>query len=163
MPLTIEQTSIVPAAPEEVWERVTSPEGINHELAPFVRMTVPGPMKRRTVAELKPGDRLGRSWLLFLGFLPFDFDDIRIAELEHGRRFREASTMLSIERWEHERVLRPTSSGTEVADRVTFQLKKPLAYLPFVERALAGALSKLFAHRHRRLAKWFARPRQPGH
>ena len=28
-------------APDAVWARVTSPEGVNHELRPLLRMTVP--------------------------------------------------------------------------------------------------------------------------
>jgi hypothetical protein len=33
---------------------------------------------------VKPPDRLGRSWLLLFGFIPFDYDDLGLAELGPG-------------------------------------------------------------------------------
>ena len=38
---TFREVSEVPAPVEKVWQRVTSPEGINHELGPFLKMTMP--------------------------------------------------------------------------------------------------------------------------
>jgi hypothetical protein len=39
MPVTLQTKSIIAASPEEVWSRVTHPDGINYELAPVMRMT----------------------------------------------------------------------------------------------------------------------------
>jgi hypothetical protein len=41
MPVTLEKKSIVSAKLDEVWKRVVRPDGINYELAPLMRMTVP--------------------------------------------------------------------------------------------------------------------------
>jgi len=82
------------AAPEAVWERVTSPEGINFEIAPLLRMTVPGGLEALDLDRVEPG-RLGRSWILLFGVLPVDYDDLRLERIEPGRGFLERSTMLS--------------------------------------------------------------------
>jgi ligand-binding SRPBCC domain-containing protein len=154
--VTIEQRSVVPAPIEDVWQRVTSLEGINAELAPFVRMTLPLSMKVRPISAVRSGDRLGRSWLLLFGLLPFDFDDIGVHEIEHGRRFHEKSRMASMRSWEHERTLRECQDGTEVHDRITLELKYPFSAIPFLRRLVTAAVRYLFVHRHRRLALWAA-------
>ena len=38
---TVEVSSRLAATPEQVWARITTPEGINHELMPIMRMTIP--------------------------------------------------------------------------------------------------------------------------
>ena len=65
-------------------------------------------------------------------------DHLTIVELDPGRRFLERSTMLSIRRWEHERTLVERDGGCEVTDRVTFQMRPPLGWLPGAH-ALIGA------------------------
>jgi hypothetical protein len=156
--ITFEVSSAVSGAAEEVWARCTSPEGINHELMPIMRMTIPGPMRGRTIADVEPGTKLGRSWLLLLGFLPFDYDDIGIAELGPGCRFLERSTMLSMRRWQHERTVTPDADGRkacEVKDRITFELRRPLASVPYLGPLLRSMLMRVFHHRHARLVGWF--------
>jgi hypothetical protein len=63
------------------------------------------------------GTPIGRSWLLLFGIIPFDYDKITIAERDHGRRFLEKSTMMSMARWEHERCLEERDRGCLVKDR----------------------------------------------
>jgi ligand-binding SRPBCC domain-containing protein len=150
------QMSKVNAQCDEVWERTVTPQGINYELFPFMRMTVPKPLKGKKIHELPLGTTIGRSWFLLFGLMPFDYDDISIAELDHGRRFREKSSMLSIENWEHERTLVQESDGCQVQDRIRFSLRKPFSYIPGLESNIAKMLHSLFEHRHRRLDKWFS-------
>ena len=57
------------ADPEAVWERMMSAEGINDEMAPFFRMTVPRGLDGLDLDRVEPG-RLGRSWILLFG-IPF--------------------------------------------------------------------------------------------
>jgi ligand-binding SRPBCC domain-containing protein len=154
----LERRSVIPAPAHEVWIRITSPEGINDELMPVMRMTVPRSLRGQTIDRIPLGRRLGRSVFLLFGILPFDVDNLVIAELDPGRRFRETSTMLSMRRWEHERTVTPRGSETEVHDRVVFQPRLPVAAVPGAARLLAAGLGRLFAHRHRRLARHFARP-----
>jgi ligand-binding SRPBCC domain-containing protein len=121
-----------------------------------MRMTTPATLRGKTVDDVEVGQRLGRSWLLLFGVLPFDYDDLALAELEPGRRFLERSTMLSMRRWEHERAVEPRGDGAcEVTDRIAFELRRPLARVPGLRAAVRAILGRLFAHRHRRLAQHF--------
>jgi len=64
MRLTFEQRSSLPVSACEVWSRATTPEGINDELFPWLRMSVPAAMRGKTIDQLPLEQRLGRSWLL---------------------------------------------------------------------------------------------------
>lgn len=150
--------SFLPVEPQRVWDRCTTPEGINHELLPIMKMTVPPAMKGRTIADLPLGRKLGRSWFLLFGLIPFDYDDLGLSEVESGRFFRETSTMSSIEDWEHRRELVPTDGGTLVVDAVKFSLSPVRSMLPGVFSVLAAMLAFFFRHRHRRLARHFGVP-----
>jgi ligand-binding SRPBCC domain-containing protein len=152
---TLFLSSLVAAPADDVWRWVTSPAGINHELMPIFRMTIPRRMKGKVIDELPIAEAIGRSWLLLFGYVPVDFDDITIAEREDGRRFLEKSTMLSFSSWEHERTVTASEGGCEVTDRLTFRLRPPLDRLPYAEAAAAMLVRSLFAHRHRRLVRWF--------
>jgi len=154
----VETKSVIPASPERVWDRATSPEGINHELGPWIRMTVPKGLQSGIPDDLAAPARLGRSWILAFGLIPVEFDDIYIAELEPGRRFHETSSMLMMSLWEHERVIERREEGCEVTDRITFEFRAPLQRVPG-SYAVAGAMvAAVFRHRHRRLRSHFSRP-----
>lgn len=154
MTATFEKTSIVAAEQAEIWPWVTSPEGINDELMPVMRMTVPAQLRGKSIQEMPLRERIGRSWFLLFGFVPIDYDDITLAERDSGRRFLERSTMMSMASWEHERTLTPCEGGTEVKDRVAFQMRPPLGWIPGAHAFMRWALGSLFAHRHRRLGRW---------
>jgi len=142
--------SELPASPEEVWARVASLDGINHELGPWMRMTAP------RSAELTPegvplGRRWFRSWILLFGVIPFDYDDLCVERIDPGRGFLERSTMLSARRWEHERTLQPLEEGgTCLTDRVAF-----VPRLPRTSPAHRVVIAAVFRHRHRRLERFF--------
>jgi hypothetical protein len=139
-----------------VWRRVVTPEGINDELRPWMRMTMPRHLRGKTIDDVEPG-RLGRSWLLLFGLIPFDYDDLGLAELGPGFRFLERSTMLSMRAWEHERRVVPAGdTACEVTDRVEFELRRPLALVPGLPAAVRALLARVFAHRHGRLARRFS-------
>jgi ligand-binding SRPBCC domain-containing protein len=132
-----------------VWARVTTPAGVNDELAPWLRMTVPAKWRGASLEDIEPGTRIGRSWVLLLGLVPFDYDDLSIAESGPGR-FLEQSTMLSMRFWQHERTVEDAPGGCEVRDRLTFE---PRWYTPApLARAIVAAI---FRHRHRRLVRAF--------
>ena len=142
----------LPLGAEALWRSVCRLEGINYELGPILRMTEPRRLRGRTIADLKPGDRLGRSWLLLGGLIPVDYDDIGIAEIEPGR-FLERSTMLTMSAWEHERTVEPAAGGCRVTDALGFELRAPLRAIPGSERLTKAIVGWLFRHRHRRLEK----------
>jgi ligand-binding SRPBCC domain-containing protein len=146
----VEQRSRLEATPAAVWERVITPEGINHELMPLMRMTIPRGVDTLDPATVPLGERLFRSWVLLFGVIPFDYDDIGLVRFEPGRGFHERSTMLTQRLWEHERTLEPDGEGCLVTDRLRFE---PRAAVPVgVTRRLVTAT---FAHRHRRLRGYF--------
>jgi ligand-binding SRPBCC domain-containing protein len=145
------ESSRLDASPEAVWERVMSADGINFEMAPVFRMTVPRGLDDLDLSTVEPG-RLGRSWILLFGLLPVDYDDLGIERIEQGRGFLERSTMLSQRLWEHERTIEPLAGGgCTVTDRVAWEPR-----LPFPGRLLRPLFGAFFRHRHRRLRRQFA-------
>jgi ligand-binding SRPBCC domain-containing protein len=137
-------SSRLAAAPEEVWARVTTPEGINDELWPVVRMTMP------RGASVRLGS-LGRSWILLAGVLPIDWDDIHVAELREGRGFRERSRLGSARAWHHDRSLDALpGAGCRVVDEIGFDPR-----LRAVGGLQAFVLEAMFRWRHRRLRRRF--------
>jgi hypothetical protein len=120
----------VPAAPERVWERVITPAGINHELRPWMVMTVPRGLERLDPETVRLGERIGRSWVLLFGLFPFEYDDITLIELEPGRRFLERSPMLSMRSWQHERIVEAAEGGSRVSDRIRMEPRLGLPAAP---------------------------------
>ena len=152
----IDAVSEIDAPIERVWAAVTSPEGINYELRPYLRMTVPRQFRGVTIDDVTPGTKLGRSFFLLFGILPIDYDNITVAEIDSGTRFLERSKMMSMSTWVHERTLRPRGDCTEVSDAVSFVARAPLGLVPGWSQLLRLVLAFLFRHRHRRLGALFS-------
>jgi ligand-binding SRPBCC domain-containing protein len=150
IPVEVVTVTELRAPPEAVWARVTSFEGINHELGPWLRMTAPRGTKLS--AEAVPlGRHWFRSWILLFGLLPFDYDDLCVESIEPGRGFLERSTMLSARSWEHERTLDlQGNGGTHLTDRVAF-----VPRLPGTAHVHRAVVAVIFRHRHRRLRQFF--------
>ena len=91
-----------------------TPAGINDEMRPIMRMTTPPGVERLDPDTIELGERIGRSWVLLFGLIPFDYDDLTLVRLDPGRGFLERSSMLSQRVWEHERTLEPV--GGELPD-----------------------------------------------
>ena len=156
MPRTYSFTvsSVVPAPPAVVWERVASFEGVNDELMPIVRMTCPPEHRRIDPATVPLGRPWFRSWLLLFGVLPIDWDHLQLVAIDPPRGFHEDSTMRSQRRWVHRRTLEPVDGGTRVTDRIEFEPRVPL-----VGGALRTLFTAVFRHRHARLAAHFRKGR----
>jgi hypothetical protein len=141
-------SSELDADSDAVWARIIDPAGINDELRPLMRMTIPRGISDFGLDNPEPG-KIGRSWLLLFGLIPFDYDDLNIIRLEPGRAFLERSSMLSQRLWEHERTLDPLGANRcQITDRVAWELRLPLpgAWLRPLIRAV-------FSHRHKRLQR----------
>ncbi len=144
-------TSLLTADLAAVWEHASTPEGINYEMRPWMRMTVPAGALNMTADQVVLGERLFRSWVLLFGLIPFDYDDLTLVELDEGRRFLERSKMLSASVWQHERTIEPAGEGlVRVTDTVTWVPRMKLATQ--VHQRIVAAF---FAHRHRRMLKRF--------
>jgi ligand-binding SRPBCC domain-containing protein len=155
-PAEFEVSSLVRAPPQEVWKRIVTAEGINHELRPWMRMTVPPGVKRLDPETVELGRPIGRSWVLLFGLLPFEYDDLTLVELEPERRFLERSPTLSQRCWQHERTVEPAEGGSRVTDRIRMEPRLGLPAAP-----LRPIFRAFFRHRHRRLRAWFAAARSP--
>ena len=137
------------ADPAAVWERAMSAEGINAELGPLLKMTVPRGLDSLDLHDLQPGP-LGRSWLLLFGVIPVDYDEIGLERIEPGRGFLERSTMLTQRLWEHERTIAADGDGTVLRDRLAWEPR-----LPLPGPALRPPIAAVFNHRHRQLRRHF--------
>ena len=144
----IEVSSRLEAAPEEIWSWVVTAEGVNDELRPWLRMTVPGGDFDLTSVEI--GKPIGRSWVLFLGVLPIDYDEINLERIDEGRGFVERSKMLSQRYWEHIRTVEPVDGGAVVTDAIAWEPR-----LPLPGAAMRPLFRAIFGHRHRRLRRRF--------
>lgn len=156
----IEVSSRLAAPAEAVWARVITPAGINDEMRPLMRMTVPrGLGGDFGIEDAKLGERIGRSWVLAFGLIPFDYDDLTLERIEPGRGFLERSTMLTQRLWEHERTIESQGQGAcTITDRVAWEPRLPLPGALF--RPLIGPF---FRHRHARLRRRFGgEPVVPG-
>jgi ligand-binding SRPBCC domain-containing protein len=145
----VARTSLLAASAEAVWGRVTTPAGVNYELGPWLRMTVPRQWRDSSLDDIPAGTHVGKSWVLLLGVIPFDYDDLSIAESGPGR-FVERSTMASMHFWQHERTVVDAPGGCELRDTLTFETR---GWVPAaVGRRIVAAI---FGHRHRRLHRTF--------
>jgi len=148
MPFELRFDSELEAAPERVWEWMTSARGISTEMAPFLRMTFPRHLSRLSDLDVTLGARLFRSWVLLFGVLPIDRWDFTLIELSTGTGFVEQSPAHSMRLWRHQRTLSARDGVTVLTDRLTFE--------PRVARRLSRWLIQtVFTHRHRVLRRHF--------
>jgi hypothetical protein len=156
-PVEVTVSSVLGAPREEVWHRVTSQEGLDHEFRPVLTMRFPKAYRGRTIDTLPVGEPVGRAWLLLGGVLPVEYDDLCLVEVTPGSHFLERSTLGSARTWQHERRLEDVADGwTRLTDRLV--LEPRLAPLAGFSRVVVKAL---FEHRHRRLRAWFGPPAEP--
>jgi ligand-binding SRPBCC domain-containing protein len=153
---SVEQTSVLYRPAAQVWEWAITEEGINHELRPILRMTMPAGLQGKTVDTVEVGVDLGRSWILLGGVIPVDYDELHIAELGPGMRFLERSRTLLFSLWQHEREVIDEGAGCRVTDRLEFELKRPVAWVPGLASLASAVVGFLFRHRHRRLQSYWS-------
>lgn len=142
------RTTVLECPVDRVWTTVTTQQGINREMGPYLKMTMPRRFRGRSIADVTAGTRIGKSVLLLFGVLPFGIDDITIARIEPGRMFREESAMTGMRVWIHHRTLEPSGDRTVLTDEITLAPRFPV---PGLGTVMARVLSAFFAHRHRRL------------
>jgi ligand-binding SRPBCC domain-containing protein len=148
---SFEVSSRLASPAHEVWAFATTAAGVNEELMPIVRMTVPRGRDDLSIADVHPPQRLGRSWILLGGVLPFDYDDIGVASIGPGFAFSERSTMLSQRTWEHDRTVVPAGEhACVVTDRIGF-----VPRVPGIVPLLRPIFRWMFRHRPRRLRRRF--------
>jgi ligand-binding SRPBCC domain-containing protein len=150
-----EISSVLDAPAATVWSRVSTMDGVNAELAPWVRMTHPAALRSLADAPELVGRLAFHSWLLAGGWIPFDRHALRLVAVEDrgtaGGCFIEESTSWLQARWRHERDVDPCDEGRcRVTDRLLVVPRVALAR-PVVARVVPW----LFGRRHRVLAETF--------
>jgi ligand-binding SRPBCC domain-containing protein len=153
--ITFERRTPLAATAESVWRRATTPAGINDEFKPWMRMTVPRRLRAISLDDVELGVPVCRSWVLLLGVVPFEYDDLVLVERGPGFRFLERSSTLIARPWQHERTVVPRGSSCELTDRVSAQLRAGMERAPGASRAFEGVVRAIFAHRHRRLVAMY--------
>jgi ligand-binding SRPBCC domain-containing protein len=141
----IVERSLLPVPPERAWAHATSMAGVNAELRPLVRMTVPGRARRLSIADAPVGERAFTSVILLGGVLPVDLHALCLEAVEE-RAFHERSRSLMWREWRHHRTVEAAPGGCAVTDRVAFSGR-----LPRSERLAEPVVRLVFRHRHRRL------------
>lgn len=138
------------ASPADVvWAHVTTMDGVNEELGPWLRMSSPASARGLDLRAAPVGARLFRSYLLLFGVLPIDWDDLAFAAIGE-RSFAERSTMMSMRRWEHDRGVEEDGAGCRVRDVLRFEPR-----VPGTGGLLGRVVRATFRHRHAQLARRF--------
>lgn len=152
--VAFEISSVLDAPAATVWSRVSTMDGVNAELAPWVRMTHPATLHSLAEAQDLVGRVAFHSWLLAGGWIPFDRHALRLASVDErgdGGGFVEESTSWLQARWRHERDVESLGAQQcRVTDRLLIVPRVPLAR-PIVARVVPW----LFERRHRVLAETF--------
>jgi ligand-binding SRPBCC domain-containing protein len=149
-PIQLELSSRLSAPAEVVWSHVSTMRGVNEELAPLVRMTYPRRFGRLPDEGINPGAPLFRSWLLFLGIVPFDRHTLALESVEEGHGFVEESTSWLQRRWRHERTVTQAGGTCILVDHLVVEPR-----LRFARPLVDVAVGHLFRRRHRWLVRRF--------
>ena len=143
--------SILDAPAAEVWRVVRTIEGVNAELAPWLRMTAPPAFTGRALDEAPLRTPIFASTLLFLGLVPFDRHRLSFESIASDEGFVERSTSLLHRAWRHERRVRPSGPRScTLVDDVDF-----VPRIASVHGGVRALVWRVFVHRHARLRARF--------
>lgn len=145
---TVEVRSALLASADEVWKHASTMEGVNEELGPWVRMTVPRAAQGKGLADVEVGREAFASVLLLLSAVPFDVHHLTLERIL-DRGFVEESWSWLQRRWRHERRIEPSAAGCVVTDHLTVDPR----FAPV--RLVQPIVRKIFEARHRRLRARF--------
>jgi ligand-binding SRPBCC domain-containing protein len=147
MNYTIRNSTHLTASKSEVWEWITSIDGISKEMSPYLRMSAPRGVKSLASINFIPGEKLFRSWITLFKLLPVDYSDLTLESLDQEIGFVEQSRMGSMRSWRHVRTITPDKDGCTLTDEVSFEPK-------FGGPILSKVVEAFFNHRHRMLSKY---------
>ena len=112
---TVSVSSIFPATPEQIWERIARVETLQYIAAPYATFT---PVDESKTLIWQEGEEM-RFKLYLFGIFPLGVHTIRI------KRFDRATGLISTEEgnqsvpvWNHEIRIRPLEEGVQYTDTV---------------------------------------------
>jgi len=126
---------------EDVWAGISTLEGVNLEMAPWMRMSAPAGLDLEDAASGKvlPLDIHGP------GGIPLGVYPLRLERIVEGEGFLERTRMLPFLLWQHERIITPREGGgTTVTDELGWDWRAHR-----LDRAFATSVLRFFEHRHR--------------
>lgn len=131
-----------------VWRAISSLEGLEDELSPWVRVRLP-PRDRERMQAGQPDGVSVNAWVLLGGLWPVDRFWSRVAVVDRARGLSIDSTSVLFRKWRLERRVEELAPArTTLHDRLCYapRLPVPRGWVdPWVLRTLV--------HRHRRLQK----------
>ena len=123
-------------------------EGVNWELAPWVRMSAPQRWRELPIRDWPAQKGLFNSTVYLCGVLPIDSHRFGL-EAVSACELREESNSLIMRRWRHQRTLvSHDAGGCRIRDAIQFEPR-----LRFMGPLLAVIYAAVFRHRHKRLRK----------
>ena len=147
--MKFEVSSKLKLSPQDVAGLLTM-EGVNRELRPLIRMTVPREWSGKAISEWPAGQVLFSSWILLFGILPIDRHTFCFQEIDRQRGFSETSTSLTNRLWHHRRSIDCNEQTCLVTDIV--EVEPRLSFLAYV---LGPVYRFVFKHRHKLLRSRF--------
>lgn len=139
------------ASAEEVWRTVSTMDGVNAELGPWLKMTSPARAKGFRIEDAPLGEIVFPSWLLAFGVLPIDRHALAFDRVDAGRGFFERSSSWTEREWRHDRaVLARGDGGSTVTDELRFTPR-----ITMMAPVLVRIVRSVFTHRHARLRARF--------
>jgi ligand-binding SRPBCC domain-containing protein len=148
---TVTIRSQLRASADEVWAHASTMEGVNEELSPWVRMSVPASARGQRLADAPVGREAFTSVLLLFGLFPFDVHHLTLARM-FSRGFDEASWSWLQRRWCHKRRVEQANDGCVVLDELTVVPRLAPAFV------VKPVVHWIFAARHRKLRSGFGAP-----
>ncbi|AZZ36921.1 hypothetical protein CIK05_09000 [Bdellovibrio sp. qaytius] len=139
--------STVNASIDQVWQSITSLQGLTSEMMPLMRLTAPKGFKN--LSDIYPRQKDIKSYVLLFGVFPIDTTDLHLKSLTVHKGFIEESNMASMNYWRHERKLTQLSaSQVSIVDELTFEPRRFTKISVYI-------IKKFFEHRHKNLKKLF--------
>ena len=135
-----------------LWARVSTLDGVNEELHPWLSMSVP--TAGASLQDVTPAPHLYSSWIRVFGVLPVDRHHLGLERLYPGQGFDERSSSWSQRLWIHRRRLQTIEGGVCVTDELVFEPR-----LAATGAILKSFVSAVFRHRHRRLRTRYGEPK----
>ncbi|RYH06743.1 hypothetical protein EON65_42505 [archaeon] len=154
---SVKISSTLPVDKQTLWRHMTSMEGVNFELQPYLHMTFPATHSNlTTISRSNLGLTLFASILLLFMYIPVDLHWLRLVDVQEGEGFHEHSCSLLQQYWKHERYLVKGEEGsdcTQLVDEVEFCPR-----ITFLGYLLKPVVKAIFRHRHIQLQKKFQQP-----